>query len=138
MSSPMRQGHSFWADHKADLTVWRRHLPAVPVIKSLLASAGDKGLIPGLGRFHMLSRNKACVPKLLKPLHSGACAQQQEKPSQREACTPQRRVAPALHDRKKACVQQRRPSIAVNKLTRKPRVTFWKILIKEATSQSDK
>ena len=59
MSSPMRQGHSFWADHKADLEVWRRDFPGVPVIKNLLANAGDKGLIPGLGRFHMLSRNKA-------------------------------------------------------------------------------
>ena len=34
MSSPMRQGHSFWADHKADLKVWRRDFPGVPVIKN--------------------------------------------------------------------------------------------------------
>ena len=28
-----------------------------PVVKNLPASAGDMGLMPGLGRFHMLLRN---------------------------------------------------------------------------------
>ena len=30
------------------------------------ANAGDTGSIPGLGRFHMLQSNKACVPQLLR------------------------------------------------------------------------
>ena len=37
----------------------------------LPASPGDRGSVPGLGRFHMPQGNKACTPQLLKP----ACLQ---------------------------------------------------------------
>ena len=43
-----------------------------PVIENLPASAGETGLIPGLGRF--------CMPE-----HSRACDQHYEKPPQRDA-----------------------------------------------------
>ena len=33
-----------------------------PVVKNLPASAGDLGLIPGLGGFHMLQGNQARAP----------------------------------------------------------------------------
>ena len=35
----------------------------------LPANAGDMGLIPGLGRFHMVWGNLAHAPQLLKPVH---------------------------------------------------------------------
>ena len=39
-----------------------------PGVKNPPASAGDAGLVPGPGRFHMLQGNQACVPQLLKPV----------------------------------------------------------------------
>ena len=36
-----------------------------PIVMNLLASEGDMGLVPGLGRFHMPWGNLACVPQLL-------------------------------------------------------------------------
>ena len=52
----------------------KRDFSGVPVVKNLPANAGDMGLIPGLGRSHMLQSNKACVPQLLKPAHPRARA----------------------------------------------------------------
>ena len=72
-------------------------LPWGLVIKNLPANPGDMGLILAWGWFHMLWGNWAQVlesasykfwthmPQLLKPKHPGACALQQEKPSQWEA-----------------------------------------------------
>ena len=37
------------------------------MVKNLSANAGDTGLIPGLGRFHMPWGSQACTPQLLKP-----------------------------------------------------------------------
>ena len=34
-------------------------------VKNLLTNEGDTGLIPGLGRSHILWNNEACVPQLL-------------------------------------------------------------------------
>ena len=65
----------------------------------------DAGSIPGLGRFHMPQSSLACKPQLLSP-GSRACAQQQEKPLQREARGPQGRVAPRSLHLEKACSQQ--------------------------------
>ena len=65
-----------------------------PVDMNLPANAGDSGLIPGLGRFHMLQSNqarvpqllslcsRACVLQLLKPLCSSTHTPQEEKPQQ--------------------------------------------------------
>ena len=44
-----------------------RDFPSGPVVKNPLSNAGNTGLIP-CRRFHMLQRNKACVPKLLKTI----------------------------------------------------------------------
>ena len=40
----------------------------------LPANAGDMGLIPAPGIFHMPWRNEACATQLLKPTFSGVCA----------------------------------------------------------------
>ena len=37
------------------------------MVKNLPANAGDKGLIPGLARSHMLQPTDAHVPQLLSP-----------------------------------------------------------------------
>ena len=60
-------------------------LPGGPVNKNLPANAGDTGLIPGLGRFHVLQGNWAHVPQLLT-LCPKTIAPQQEKPLQWESC----------------------------------------------------
>ena len=60
---------------------WVWDFPGFPVDENLLASEGDTGSIPGLGR----SSNQAPMPQLLKPR---ACALQQEKPPQWEAHAP--------------------------------------------------
>ena len=52
------------------------------VDKNPSASAGDIGLILGLGGFHMMRSNEAHGPQLLKPLCPRARAPQQEKPLQ--------------------------------------------------------
>ena len=42
--------------------------PGGTVDWSPLGNAGDMGLIPGPGRFHMLQRDGACVLQLLEPV----------------------------------------------------------------------
>ena len=59
------------------------------MVKNPPANSGDMGLIPGLGRSHLLWDNYACVLQLLKPLCPRARAPQQEMPLQREACSLQ-------------------------------------------------
>ena len=41
------------------LKVRNQDFPGGPVVKNLLANAGDTGSIPGLGRFHMLRGTKS-------------------------------------------------------------------------------
>ena len=68
----------------------------------------------------------AHVPQLLKPMHSWACAPQQERPQQwEEACLPQESslCSPQLE---KAQVQQRRPSVAENKHIKLFKKFHWK------------
>ena len=72
------------------VTICMQDVPARSVVKDPPVKAGDTGSIPGLGRSHMpwgqlswsAATAKACAPK--------ARAQQQEKPPQWEASTPQR------------------------------------------------
>ena len=73
--------------------------PGGPGDKNPPANVGYRGLIPGLGRFHVPGGNYAHTP-LLSP-HSGAHALQQKPP----------RGAQALH-LGKAHAQQQRPSEA--------------------------
>ena len=54
----------------------RQDFPGGLVVKNPPASAGDTGLIPGLGRFH---RQLSPFAEPLKPTHPRACAPQQEK-----------------------------------------------------------
>ena len=44
--------------------------PGSTVDKNVPANAGDMGLIPGLGRFHMSQSNKTRAPQLLSPCSS--------------------------------------------------------------------
>ena len=66
--------------------------PGGPVVKNPSATAGDTGLTPGPGRFHLLWDSEARGPQLLKPpcsrphvlrvlkpAHPRAHASQQEK-----------------------------------------------------------
>ena len=78
------------------------------MVRNPPANAGDAGLIPGLGRFHMMWSgwarvpellslcSRACEPQLLSPCArtTEARAPQQEKPPQGETRAQQQRVAP--------------------------------------------
>ena len=82
-----------------------RDFPGCTEAKNPPANAGDMGLSPGPGRFHMPRSNWAHAPPLLRPRATTtearaprAHAPQQEKPWQWEAHAPQRRVAPAHHN----------------------------------------
>ena len=88
--------------------------PGGTVVKNPPANVGDMGSSPGPGRSHMPWSNETCAPQLLS-LCSGACepqllspratttearvpracALQQERTQQWEACAPEQRVAPA-------------------------------------------
>ena len=75
-----------------------------PVFRSPPANAEDVGSVSGLGRFHMPWGNQACKPQLLDPSAATteassprACALQQEKPLQWEACALQQGATPTYH-----------------------------------------
>ena len=97
-----------------------RDFPGGAVVKSPPASAGDTGSGPGPGRSHMPRRDWARAPQLLSLCSRArepqllsrhvtttearaprACALQQERPPQWEACAPQRRVAPTRRNWRK-------------------------------------
>ena len=61
--------HWFYSNSRTNL----RDFPSGPVFKNLPANAGDTGLIPGQGRFHMAWGKWAPVLQLLSPC-SRACA----------------------------------------------------------------
>ena len=101
------------------------------MVKNSPADAGDTGSSPGPGRSHILRSNQARAPQLLslrsrahepQLLSSRATAiearapraraPQQEKPPQREARTPQQRVAPAHCNQRKVRMQKRRLNAA--------------------------
>ena len=76
------------------------HFPGGSVDKNPAANAGDMGLIPGLGHFHIRLNNKAHVPQLLSPLSSAckphllsphAAATEAHSP---RACAPQPEMPP--------------------------------------------
>ena len=94
-----------------------RDFPGGAVGNNPPANAQGRGSSPGLGRSHMPQSNEAHAPQLLSlrsrahepqllspratttEAHAArAQAPQQEKPPQREARAPQRRVAPASHN----------------------------------------
>ena len=63
----------------------KKDFPGCPVVKNTPASAGDMGLIPGPGRFHMLWGNEAHVPQLqiqyaLEPVFCNKRSHHSEKP----------------------------------------------------------
>ena len=60
------------------------------MVKNLSASAGDTGLIPGLGRSHMLRDNYARVPQL-QSLCAGAWELQLLSPDVLETTLPNER-----------------------------------------------
>ena len=63
-------GHQDISKKKKDIS--SSDFPSGPVVKNLLASAGDTGLTPGPGRSHMLQGNESHVPQL-QSLCSRAC-----------------------------------------------------------------
>ena len=99
--------------------------PGGAVVKNPPANAGDTGLSPGLGRSHMPWSNWARAPQLLslratttEPVRLEPVLHN-EKPLQWEGCAPQRRVAPARHNQRKARAQQQRPNTAKTKINKK-------------------
>ena len=78
-----------------------RDFPGGPVVKNPPANAGDTGSIPGPGRFHMPLSNWARAPHVLS-LCSRAWESQQGRPLQWEDHAPQRRVALARYNQRKA------------------------------------
>ena len=111
--------------------------PGGPVVKYLPGNAGYVGLIPCLGRFHMLLGNQALVPQLLSP-RSGAlepqllnrCAVTTEaselyspcfaarEAMQREARAPQLESGPHLLQLEKSPRAAKKPSKDKNKIIR--------------------
>ena len=92
-------------------------LPSGPVIKNPPASAGDMGLIPGVGRFHMLWGNWAHGLQLLSP-HTRACSTTRETTAVRSlsAATKSR---PHLLQIAKAHMQQEDPAQPPSKKKKK-------------------
>ena len=62
------------------------------MVRNLPGNAGDTGLIPGLGRSHMLRSNEACAHAATEPKYPGARALQREP----HAGTPQPESSPLL------------------------------------------
>ena len=111
-----RDGGALWAAvyGVAQSRTWLKWLsssridfPGSPGIRSPPTSTGDMGVIPGLGRCHMLQGNWVCMPQLLS-LSSRVQKLQQEKPPQGEACALQ------LSQLEKAHAQQLRLCTAKN------------------------
>ena len=50
------------------------------MVKSLPAHVGDMGSIAGPGRFHVLQRNSAHIPQVLKPMVHNTRIHHNEKP----------------------------------------------------------
>ena len=61
-SWPLVSGLSYFSIKR-----WGKGFPGGPGVENLPANAGDMGLIPGLGRFHLLWSSLARVPQLLSP-----------------------------------------------------------------------
>ena len=83
------QGHGPWGLSCFYLIFKRQDFPGGSVVKNPPANAGDTGLMPSLGRSHLLWDNYTCVLQILKPLRPRARAPQQETPPQPEACSLQ-------------------------------------------------
>ena len=77
------------------------------VVKNMSANTGDMGLIPSLGRFHMLQGNWARAPQLLKCVCPRTHALQQEKPPQWEVHTLQLERSPCSPQLKTACTAKK-------------------------------
>ena len=96
-------------------------------LKNLPANAGDVGLIPGLGRSHVLQSNEAHVPQLLSLCSWASKTQlQSSHAATTEACMPR---AHAQQQKKplqgEARALQQRPSTAKNKNSLKRRYIQW-------------
>ena len=103
-------------------------LPVSPVVKNSPCNAGNMGLIPGLGRFHMPQNNQVGMPQLLSPYAASTeavCCKylsphalepelHNKRIPQWKAHAQQLESSPHLPQLKKACVQQHRPSTAKN------------------------
>ena len=106
-----------------------RDFPGGAVVKNLPGNAGDMDSNPGSGRAHVPRSNKARAPQLLS-LRSRAHNPQLLKPAYLEPMLPTREAtamrsphtrtatksSPCLPQLEKACMQQRRPNAAKNKL----------------------
>ena len=83
------------------------------MVESLPANAGDMGLIPGLGRSHMLRSNWAREPPLLSLCVWSLCSATREAVIVRGPRTVMK-SGPHLPQLEKALAQKQRPNTAIN------------------------
>ena len=80
--------------------------PGGTVVENLPANAGDTGLSPGLGRFHMPRSNWAREPQLLSLCVWSLCSATREAAIVRGPCTAMK-SGPRLPQLEKALAQKR-------------------------------
>ena len=84
------------------------------MVENLTANAGDTGLSPGLGRFHMPQSNWARDPQLLSLHVCSLCSTTREAATVKGPHTTMKR-GPRLPQLEKALAQKRGPNTAKNK-----------------------
>ena len=87
-------------------------LPSGSVVKNPPVNVGDRGWIPGPGRFHMLWGYRTCAPEPGNCRHWSPCAL---GPMLRNKRSHRTKSSPHLLQLEKAWVQQQRPSRTKNK-----------------------
>ena len=88
-SCSWEHGQHLNTTHKGHFKYEVRDFSGDLVVRNLPANAGDTGLVPALGSFHMAWGNWTHASPALKPTHPKACALQKEKSLQWEAHTLQ-------------------------------------------------
>ena len=106
------------------------------VDKSPPANAGDTGLIPGLGRFHITWSSWSpwaitAEPTLWSPEATtaeacapGTCAPQRKRPLQWESCAPRHRVAPTAGSIKDPKINEQADKVKDNQKCKKQRTVL--------------
>ena len=106
-----------WRDEEITETSHQRDFQGFPggtVVENLPANAGDTGLSPGLGRFHMPQSNWANEPQLLSLCVWSLCSATREAAIVRGPRTAMK-SGPRLPQLEKALAQKQRPNTAINK-----------------------
>ena len=115
-----------WVEQKAE----KGDFPGGPLVQNPPANAGDMGLIPGPGRFHVLQGNEANTPEVLSPRSRAATTEHvccsNRSPWTQNPCSTTREATkmrsphtatrePCRLSVRKIHTQQQRSSMAKNK-----------------------